>query len=228
MEFKTLTWNDCTVEQWQEVLEIIATKGILPTDFVLEIGDVFFDIPDDLGERDLRKLKTAISFIKSPVSEKYKQEVNGNQIKKLSRLSLANYIDLDVLLVNNSLTDALPNAVKILYDLNDAVYDVKITDVYGAVMEFRTYRKQVGEKYPTVFDSDEDGEFPEGYEPEPEELEEANKGRSTDEQWLTVVFGLTQGDITKYQHVMSLPHILVFNWVALGESLKPHLPKKTG
>lgn len=223
MEFRILSWTDCTVEEWQDVQEVIGSKGITPTDFILEIGDIFFDLDDDLTERDLNKLKNAISFVAKPIQAKAKNQVNGKELKNMKRLSLSNYVDLDVLLTNNNIVDALPEAVKILYDLNH-VHEVCVSDVYNSVIDFMEYRKQVGQKYPTIFDDEED-EYPEDFVPEDDEPEEQPK--SMQEQWLTVVFGMCQGDLTKYQHIMSLPHILVFNWVALAESLKPRQPLKT-
>lgn len=224
MAFQVLSWNDCSVEQWQDVQEIISIKDITPTDFILEIGDVFFELDDDLTERDLNKLKKAVSFIATPIHAKGKSKVNGKELKNIKRLSLSNYVDLDVLLTNNNIVDALPEAVKILYDMNDSVYQVCVSDVYNSVIDFMEYRKQVGQKYPTIFDDEED-EYPEDFIPEDDEPQEQPK--SMQEQWLTVVFGMCQGDITKYEQIMSLPHILVFNWVALAESLKPRQPMKT-
>lgn len=223
MEFPILSWTNCTVEEWQDVQEVIGSKGITPTDFILEIGDIFFDLDDDLTERDLNKLKNAISFVAKPIQAKAMNQVKGKELKNMKRLSLSNYVDLDVLLTNNNIVEALPEAVKILYDLNH-VHEVCVSDVYNSVIDFMEYRKQVGQKYPTIFDDEED-EYPEDFVPEDDEPEEQPK--SMQEQWLTVVFGMCQGDLTKYQHIMSLPHILVFNWVALAESLKPRQPLKT-
>tara|TARA_R110001599_G_scaffold48461_1_gene139405 strand:+ start:545 stop:1204 length:660 start_codon:yes stop_codon:yes gene_type:complete len=211
MEFKQLSWFDCTVGQFQDVQDIISQTNITPTDFVLEVGDVFFDLDEDMSDSELRKLKQSISFITKPVICK----LNTKNLKSFNKLSIAKFIDLDVLLVSNSFIDALPKVTKLLYDFDD-VEDVKLTDVYKAFEDYIKYRSDVYKKYPNLFDANDDEE--EDYESDEEE--EETKPLDPGSVWMRTIFAITQGDITKYTHVMGLPHILVFNWVSLSESLK--------
>jgi len=209
MEQKPLNWSDCSVEQFMELQELISNKDITPTEFILEVGDVFLDLDEDITDRELRKVKKCISFIAKPISCTLKDE----GLKPFNKLSIALFIDLDVILVSNSFVDALPKVAQLLYGLGEDVYDKKITDVYRAVENYTQYRADVFKKYPNLFDS---GEEDEEYE-EDEEVVKVDPATA----WMRTIFVITKGDLTKYSHVMGLPHILVFNWFALSESVKP-------
>jgi hypothetical protein len=208
---KRLNWSDCTVGQYLDVQELIAQKDITPTDFVLGVGDVFLDLDEDITDKELREVKNCIAFIGKPIV----CALNTKNLKPFNKLSIARFIDLDVTLVMNNFVDAVPMVAKMLYGLGDEVFKLPITDVFKAVESFIQYRLDVYKKYPNIFDS---GEPEEGEEVEEDEPEQKPDPASA---WLKVIFGMSQGDITNYSHIMGLSHILVFNWVSLSESLKP-------
>jgi len=211
MKRKILNWNDCSVEQFQEVQEIIS-QDLTPTDFVLEVGDVFFELDEDITDKELHDVKQSISFIAKPIV----CALNDKNLKPFNKLTIAKFIDLDVTLVVNSFNDALAKVGAILYGLTeDEVLKLPVTDIYKAVTNYIQYRTEVYKKYPNLFDVGDDEE-------EEDDIEEGASTKPTDPAtiWMRTIFGLTQGDITKYTHTMTLSHILVFNWVSLSESLK--------
>ena len=213
MKHKILNWSDCTVEQYQEVQDIINQRDITPTDFVLEIGDIFLDLDEDITDKELRDVKRSIAF----VGKKPSCTVQTKGLVSFNKLSIARFIDLDVTLVTNTFDEALPKVAQLLYGYGEEVYDIPVTNVFKAVENYIQYRNDVYKKYPNLFDAGDPEDDVE------EELEEDEKTKPPDPAsvWLRTIFAITQGDITKYTHVMGLSHILVFNWVSLSESLKP-------
>lgn len=215
MKYKNLSWSDCSVSQFQEVQDLIAQEDITPTDFILEVGDVFFDIDEEITDRELKKVKEAISFISKPVE----CTLNKKGLQDFKTLTLAQYIDLDVILVKNNFVDAIPLAAKILYSLDEEVMDLPITDVYKAVESFNNYRTEIGRKYFNIFDTEDEED-----EDYPIEEEEPQQQIDPAASWMQALIAWTQGDITKYGHIKRLSHILVFNWVSVSESLKSRKP----
>jgi len=222
MDLKKINWSDCTIAQYEDIFELIADKTLTSIDFVLEVGDLFFDIPEDISAKELDKLRVCVGFVgtecHAPI--KYKDLILFN------KLTLAQFIDLDVTLINNTLAECLGSCASKLYgvDNTEDLDEVKVVDVIGAVTAFVKYREDTYRKYPNVFDL---GEPDEDYEPEEVEEYEDEEQPDAKEMWLRTIFGLTQGDISKYTHIMGLPHILVFNWVAMSEALKPRQPLVT-
>lgn len=209
-----LSWSDCTVEQYLEVQDIVAQKDITPTEFILEVGDIFLDLAEDITDRELREVKQSIAFIGKPVLCVVKNE----NLKPFNKLSIASFIDLDVTVTTNTFDESISKVAKLLYGYGDEVFQMPITDVYKAVQNYIQYRTDIYKKYPNLFDTGDPEE-----EDEDDELEEEEivKPLGPAEIWMRTIFALTKGDITKYTHTMGLPHILVFNWVSLSESLKP-------
>jgi len=205
---KQYSWSDITVEQYLDIQEIVSQKDITPTDFIIGVGEVLFDVGEDITTKELKEIKEAIAFVGKPIVGK----LNTTEVKNFKRLTLADFIELDVMLVTNNFVDSVAKVGSILFDCD--VMDRNIIPIYKAVEEFIKYRQNTYKSFPNLFDSDDDEDVSEE-EGDEEESQPPNPAQS----WLNSVFGLTKGDITKYNEVMQMPHLLVFNWASLTESL---------
>ncbi len=215
MQFKKINWSDVSIRDFQELHDIMNATDLTPTGFVLEVADLFHEFDDDLSEKDLKNLKDSISFVSTPCKPKAKDSVNGKPMMQFSRMPLSNFIELDVTLVKNDFCDALPICAQIIYDLGDEVFDLPVTDVIGAVLSFAEYRQNVYSKYPNVFMVDDEDDID-----ETDDVEADEPKQDVATGWLKIVFLMAEGDLTKYNDIISSPHILVFNWASLSDSLK--------
>jgi hypothetical protein len=163
------------------------------------------------------------------------------QIKPLAKLCLFEYIDLDYYFNNNYHTN-LDKICAILYrqsnvnewgevvlepyeyDINvraDKFLDLPITEVYGIVAEFLKFKENFLDVYSNLFNEAED-ELTEDDKAamEPDEIKEVEAEVKINKwSWERMIYGLTNGDITKTEAVGALPLTYVFNILGMKKEL---------
>ena len=217
-----MKWSDVTVEQFADISELLQ-EGLTHTDLVLEVGDILIGgVPDDMPVHEFDELKKKIAFVSTPFSatpvQTIKDGENTYSLVRYASLNYAKWIDLDVYLTENSLSEAIAPCAAILYETSeDVIEKLPITEVYGAIQDYIKYRKGVLEKFRGFLLAEDDEEE------EDEELEETDEKPVEEEQpssravWLGTVYDLANGDVTKAQDIFKLPHLLVFNWHSIAQ-----------
>lgn len=236
-------WSDVTLEQFIEVSNI--EKSLGSSHYNAEIISILTDISiDEVDELDLDEMMQMLDDMKwsnTQPSKQYKHEVLGMKIKPLSKLCLYEYIDLDYYFNDNYHTN-LDKICAILYrqsnvnqwgevvlepyeyDINtraDLFLDLPITDVYGIVNEFLKFRENFLKVYKNLFDEPEDELTAEDKaEMDPDEIKEVEKEVKENKwSWERMIYGLTNGDITKSEAVGALPLTYVFNVLGMKKEL---------
>ena len=236
-------WSEVTLEQFIEISEIDKEQGAYY--YNSEILSIITNEPtEDIEDLDIDELNALVDQCKwalSQPSNKFKSELLGMKIKPFNKLCLYEYIDLDYYFNDNYLTN-LDKICAILYrqskvnewgevvletydyDIHlraDKFLDLPITEVYGIVNEFLKFRDNFLEVYKNLFGEAEDELTAEDKAAmDPDEIKEVEKEVKNNKwSWEHMIYGLTNGDITKSEAVGSLPLTYVFNMLGMKKEL---------
>jgi len=236
-------WSDITVEQFIEISQIDKDQGAngYNSDMLAILTEMSYDDIDELDLDEMIKMVAQFKWATSQPSKQYKHELLGMQIKPLAKLCLFEYIDLDYYFNNNYHTN-LDKICAILYrqsnvnewgevvlepyeyDINvraDKFLDLPITEVYGIVAEFLKFKENFLDVYSNLFNEAED-ELTEDDKAamEPDEIKEVEAEVKINKwSWERMIYGLTNGDITKTEAVGALPLTYVFNILGMKKEL---------
>jgi len=236
-------WSDITLEQFIEISQIDKDQGAngYNSDMLAILTEMSYDEIDELDLDEMIKMVAQFKWATSQPSKQYKHELIGMQIKPLAKLCLFEYIDLDYYFNNNYHTN-LDKICAILYrqsnvnewgevvlepyeyDINvraDKFLDLPITEVYGIVAEFLKFKENFLDVYSNLFNEAED-ELTEDDKAamEPDEIKEVEAEVKINKwSWERMIYGLTNGDITKTEAVGALPLTYVFNILGMKKEL---------
>ena len=235
-------WSDISVEKFIEISDI--NKELGPWHYNSEILSIITDEDiDDIEDLEIDILNAYIDQCKwamSQPSKQYKHTLLGMQIKPLAKLSLFEYIDLDYFFNNNYLKNIdkicaiLYRQVKtnrwgeeILepydYDINtraDKFLDLPITDVYGIINEFLKFRENFLDVYTNLFGEVDEITEEDRATLDVEEIKDLEQEKKESKwSWERMLYGLTNGDITKTEAVGALPLTYVFNVLGMKKEL---------
>ena len=235
-------WSDISVEKFIEISEI--DKELGPWHYNSEILSIITDEDiDDIEDLDIEVLNAYIDQCKwamSKPSKQYKHTLLGMQIKPLAKLSLFEYIDLDYFFNNNYLKN-IDKICAILYrqaktnrwgeeilepydyDINtraDKFLDLPITDVYGIINEFLKFRENFLDVYANLFGEVDEITEEDRATLDVEEIKDLEQEKKESKwSWERMLYGLTNGDITKTEAVGALPLTYVFNVLGMKKEL---------
>jgi len=236
-------WSDITLEQFIEISQIDKDQGAngYNSDMLAILTEMSYDDIDELDLDEMIKMVAQFKWATSQPSKQYKHELLGMQIKPLAKLCLFEYIDLDYYFNDNYHTN-LDKICAILYrqsnvnewgevvlepydyDISvraEKFLDLPITEVYGIVAEFLKFKENFLDVYSNLFNEAED-ELTEDDKAamEPDEIKEVEKEVKTNKwSWERMIYGLTNGDITKTEAVGALPLTYVFNMLGMKKEL---------
>jgi len=236
-------WSDITLEQFIEISQIDKDQGAngYNSDMLAILTEMSYDEIDELDLDEMIKMVAQFKWALSQPSKQYKHELLGMQIKPLAKLCLFEYIDLDyyfndnyhinldkicAILYRQSNVNEWGEVVLEPYDYDISVraekfLDLPITELYGIVAEFLKFKENFLDVYSNLFNEAED-ELTEDDKAamEPDEIKEVEKEVKTNKwSWERMIYGLTNGDITKTEAVGALPLTYVFNVLGMKKEL---------
>jgi hypothetical protein len=236
-------WSNISVEQFIEISQIDKDQGAngYNSELISIVTDMTYEEVDELDLDEMVKMVADMKWSNTQPSKQYKHELLGMTIKPLSKLCLFEYIDLDYYFNDNYHTN-LDKICAILYRqtkvnewgevvLETYDYDIKvraekfldlpITDVYGIVSEFLKFRENFLDVYKNLFgEAEEELTAEDKAAMEPEEIKEVEKEVKENKwSWERMIYGLTNGDITKSEAVGALPLTYVFNMLGMKKEL---------
>jgi hypothetical protein len=236
-------WSNISVEQFIEISQIDKEQGAnsYNSELISIVTDMTYEEVDELDLDDMVKMVADMKWSNTQPSKQYKHDLLGMKIKPLSKLCLFEYIDLDYYFNDNYHTN-IDKICAILYRqskinewgevvLETYDYDIKvraekfldlpITDVYGIVSEFLKFRENFLDVYKNLFgEAEEELTADDKAAMEPEEIKEVEKEVKENKwSWERMIYGLTNGDITKSEAVGALPLTYVFNMLGMKKEL---------
>lgn len=236
-------WSNISLEQFIEISQIDKEQGAnsYNSELISIVTDMTYEEIDELDLDDMVQMVADMKWSNTQPSKQYKHELLGMKIKPLSKLCLFEYIDLDYYFNDNYHTN-LDKICAILYrqtkvnewgevvletydyDINvraEKFLDLPITDVYGIVSEFLKFRENFLDVYKNLFGEAEEELTADDKEAmEPEEIKEVEaEVKNNKWSWERMIYGLTDGDITKSEAVGALPLTYVFNMLGMKKEL---------
>ncbi len=186
---------------------------------------------------ELVKITNNLKFINSEPSKKYKTTLDKYQLKKFSKLNLGEFIDLEYYFSNNYL-DHFCHIIALLYrrtskndygddvmeqynyspsDRLDWFLDYKITDVYGLIPEYLKFRENFTNTYTNLLD---DVQTDDEVLDNPDEIKEQKKEKDKQRYaWEYTIMSLCNNDVTKFNQVLDMPVVLIFNILGMKKTL---------
>lgn len=236
-------WSNISLEQFIEISQIDKEQGAnsYNSELISIVTDMTYEEVDELDLDDMVQMVADMKWSNTQPSKQYKHELLGMKIKPLSKLCLFEYIDLDYYFNDNYHTN-LDKICAILYrqtkvnewgevvletydyDIHvraEKFLDLPITDVYGIVSEFLKFRENFLDVYKNLFgEAEEELTADDKAAMEPEEIKEVEaEVKNNKWSWERMIYGLTDGDITKSEAVGALPLTYVFNMLGMKKEL---------
>lgn len=236
-------WSNISLEQFIEISQIDKKQGAnsYNSELISIVTDMTYEEIDELDLDDMVQMVADMKWSNTQPSKQYKHELLGMKIKPLSKLCLFEYIDLDYYFNDNYHTN-LDKICAILYrqskvndwgevvletydyDINlraEKFLDLPITEVYGIVAEFLKFRENFLDVYKNLFgEAEEELTADDKAAMEPEEIKEVEaEVKNNKWSWERMIYGLTDGDITKSEAVGALPLTYVFNMLGMKKEL---------
>ncbi len=243
------SWSEITLEKYQELIGLDTTEYNSPFSYKLEILAILNEtsVDDEMFEDlDINELTTILDDIKwlMGAPNGLKNEVKNFKLKPISKITLGEFIDLVKLFenVNSNLdvicsilfkkykVDEWDNEIEepYIYDLEKRrllFSDVIVTDIIGIIRYFLDFKDNIFNIYSIIFTNPDDLEEPEDVENlTEEEIEEIKKEIEIEKgkakwAWMSLVYDLCNGDLTKTDDITNLSLVYVLNTLMMVKQL---------
>lgn len=242
------SWDEVFTDQFITLSKLETTEMAF-YEKNMEILSILTDtMPDDecWEDMDIDELTNHIKNIKWVMTEPpstFNKNMLNFEIIDINRLTFGEFIDLDYFFAENYY-DNLTKIAAILYkktkrdEWDNLVYEpygkysiderailfeeVKITEIFGIIRYYLDFKKELAKIYEQLFepnfeDIEEDPDLQ--YEDEEKDLirqEEMAKKWS----WESVLYKLSDGDVSKYDIITEMPVIFIFNQMSFIRDMK--------
>ena len=239
------SWNEITLDQFIQLKSVEEDDFHSLLSFKMDqlfiltntsIDDECWDIDTD----KLQELFEEMSWLKVQPSLNFSRNVLKYHFKELNTITLGEFIDLEHLFNINYLLK-LPEICAVLYRQNkpnhwghilieprnynesqraEEFMDVKITEVYGIIQAYLTFKKKFVDGFENLFVEPDDY----NEEPEPktaEEIEALRKEKAVIKwNWERIIYHFAQTHSLTFDQVTELKLIFVFNQLSMMKDLK--------
>jgi hypothetical protein len=217
-------------------------------DILCILTDSYPDDFDDVEIKDIGEWFKDLQWLYTEPSKRASQTITRTKIdasieemylKPMNELTLGEFIDLEYYFTSDYITN-LPKICAILYQVPSAFEDDQpifegksiakasqlahrfldqpITSVYGVLTEYIKFRDQFINQHHNLMSEDMDDDISEIEDPE--EKKEAEKQKASNKWgWEQLIWSMCNGDITKYDEVIKMKLVLIFNFLAMRKEL---------
>ena len=232
-------WNQISVEQFLEIRRLSSEDGMFnyQIDVLSALTDSDISEFEELDIDELTVLTEQIKWINSEPSKRYKNKLDKYVLKPFTKISLGEFIDLEHYFSNNYL-DHFCHILALLYrrtsknvygddiiepynyspsDRLDWYLDYKITDVYGLIPEYIKFRENFTNTYTNLLvDVVPDDEVLEDADEIKEQKREQEKQKFA---WESTIMALCNDDLSKFNDILDMSVVLVFNILGMKKTL---------
>jgi hypothetical protein len=227
------------VEQFLEIRRLSSEDGMFnyQIDVLSALTDSDISEFEELDIDELTVLTEQIKWINSEPSKRYKNKLDKYVLKPFTKISLGEFIDLEHYFSNNYL-DHFCHILALLYrrtsknvygddiiepynyspsDRLDWYLDYKITDVYGLIPEYIKFRENFTNTYTNLLvDVVPDDEVLEDADEIKEQKREQEKQKFA---WESTIMALCNDDLSKFNDILDMSVVLVFNILGMKKTL---------
>ena len=243
------SWEEITLDQFIQLKSVEADDfhSLLSFKmdqlFILTDTNIDDDVWNDIDTDKLQEIFEQMKWLNVQPTLNFSRKVLKYHFKELNSITLGEFIDLESLFNINYLLK-LPNICAILYrqhrlnewnhtiieprkynekERADEFLDVKITEVFGIIQAYLSFKKKFVEGFENMFEEPDDFVDKEP-QPEPETAEEIEAIRQEKAiakwNWERIIYKLMHTHNLTFEEVTELKLIFVFNQLAMQKDLK--------
>ena len=234
-------WHQVNLEQFIELRQLKAEDGLFNhnIDVLCVLTDSYPDDFDDAELHEVGEWFKDLQWLYLEPSKNYVDRVGKFHLKPMNELTLGEFIDLEYYFSNDYIK-FLPNICALLYRIPSRMEDNSviewestefkttsrahyfleqpITKMYGILTEYIKFRDQFITKHSNLMTEDIEDDLSDI--DDPEERKEAEKQKASNKWgWEQLIWSMCNGDLTKYDQVINMKLILVFNFLAMRKEL---------
>lgn len=232
------SWKDVKLYQYQDLVNLNSEgKGVFEKyiEYLSILTDTESEEWEDLDIEEVSVIIRNLEWLKKAPSSNYKTKINDLTLINLNTLTLGEYIDIDYF-IGDGVFKNFHKILAILYkktkidewgeikfepysfnlDARSEIFlDESIDDVFGIINHYNIFKENFINNYSNLFNPD----IPEEDLDPIEELTIEDKREIEKEKerakwsWESLIYNLCKGDLTKYNEVLDLPLIFVFNQI---------------
>lgn len=199
------------------------------------------DIWEDMDIIEMIEIIDGLNWLRNPPTNDFKRDLSGLKVVPIETITLGEFIDLDSLFSS----DYIENFTKIIgifyrktkedewgnviyephgvYDFEkrgELFLEYPITYFFGLINYFIEFKKMINSSYEPLFEPVITEEDEEEQEYDAEEQEEIKKEQVYKKwAWESLLHKLSDGDLTKYDTLLKMPVIFIFNQLGFRKEL---------
>ena len=203
------------------------------------------DMWQDMDTDELIDIYKKSKWLLSEPHKKHKKNIDTLSLSKLTNMTLGEFIDIEhffsinpvenihiiaAILYKNIKKDKWNNNITEPYEYD--VYErsnqyllMKITDIYGIINYYNDWKKDFMDNYSNLFEQNielNEDEMFEGLDED--EIVELKKDIENDNKiekwnWERIIYQLANNDITKFNDILNINIILIFNLLSMKKDL---------
>ena len=232
-------WSDIKLWQYQDLIQYDESTNLSIISKYIGYIDIISDIEySDIEDMDVMEVNDIIrnlQWLKTSPSNQLKSEINGYKLIDINKISIGEYIDIcnfkkDLIKNLHILCSILYRKYKYgdfdnviledysnidIFSRSEIFLDLSINDIYPIIKYINDFDSYILNIYSNLFYVEEPEE---NLDPEdeseltPKEIIDLKKEKEKENwRWEYLIDNLSSGDITKYNEILKLPLILVFN-----------------
>ncbi len=239
------SWSDVKVDQYIEYIQLEEDQFESFFDYEVELFQILrdenfdFDV-EELDVEEFDKLRKSFNFRYNPPTNDFKYKIGLYTYIGMDELSFGNFIDLEYYFTTD-LFKFLPNICGVMWrktkedEWGNVIIEpyssiniknrseefklVSINDVYGVINDYTQFKETFMEAYNLLFEAplSDENKFDE-YLTEEDKKEIAKEESMKKFSWESILYNLAGGDITKYDYILGLPLVFIFNQLSFKKS----------
>lgn len=234
-------WHQVNLEQFIELRGLQAEDGLFNhnIDILCTLTDSYPEDFDDAELHEVAEWFKDLQWLYSEPTKNYTDRVGKFYLKPMNELTLGEFIDLEYYFTQDYIKN-MPNICALLYRIPEIEEDgvvakwettafkpsarahyfleQPITKMYGILTEYIKFRDQFISKHSNLMTEDIEDDLSDI--DDPEERKEAERQKASNKWgWEQLIWSMCNGDLTKYEQVINMKLILVFNFLAMRKEL---------
>ena len=236
------SWNEIDVLQFKEIRELYSIEETFAREIeiVAALAEISSDELEDMDVSEVSELLRTITFINSEPSKNYKHDLDKWKFKPFNKLTVGEFIDLEYFF-SSDYTKYIGHIAAICYrqsfvnKWNELIFEpykfspfdrchefdeYKITEIYGVIPEYLSFRESFMNTYRNLFEDDQINEDEEDQPKTSEEVKADKEKKSAIKwSWERLIYSLCNEDLTKMNQVTDMLLIPTFNMLGMKKEL---------
>lgn len=189
-------------------------------------------MPDDeyWKEYDVEELHSLIKELNWLKADPKFEKLEGFKTLNIEKILLGEWIDLDYFFQDYFTNLHLIAAIFLkqngeeydydIYERGESFHELPVTHFFWLIKYFLDYKKHIIFTYSTLYGPQIEDDYEEPIEYDEEELKDIEEEKINEKwSWESVLYKLSDGDITKYDQILKMPLIFILNQLSFRKEM---------